>query len=180
VRAADRFLGLTVEVLAAILIAAEIVILFAGVVSRYFLHYPLIWSDEIASILFLWLGVLGAVVAFQRGEHMRMTAFVGMASPRVQAFLEAVAVAAALVFLVLLVEPGYEYANDEAFVTTPALELSSAWRAAALPIGLVLMALMAVLRLLKLSGWLPGPWSPSSPSPWCSGCSGPGSSSRAM
>jgi tripartite ATP-independent transporter DctM subunit len=153
VRAADKFLGLTVEVLAAILIAAEIVILFAGVVSRYFLHYPLIWSDEIASILFLWLGVLGAVVAFQRGEHMRMTAFVGMASPRVQAFLEAVAVAAALVFLVLLVEPGYEYANDEAFVTTPALELSSAWRAAALPIGLVLMALIAVLRLLKLSDW---------------------------
>jgi tripartite ATP-independent transporter DctM subunit len=153
VRAADKFLGLTVEVLAAILIAAEIVILFAGVVSRYFLHYPLIWSDEIASILFLWLGVLGAMVAFQRGEHMRMTAFVGMASPRVQAFLEAVAVAAALVFLVLLVEPGYEYANDEAFVTTPALELSSAWRAAALPIGLVLMALIAVLRLLKLSDW---------------------------
>jgi tripartite ATP-independent transporter DctM subunit len=153
VRAADKVLGLTVEVLAAILIAAEIVILFAGVVSRYFLHYPLIWSDEIASILFLWLGVLGAVVAFQRGEHMRMTAFVGMASPRVQAFLEAVAVAAALVFLVLLVEPGYEYINDEAFVTTPALELSSAWRAAALPIGFVLMALMAVLRLLKLGDW---------------------------
>lgn len=148
-RAVDRTFRLVVEVLAAALITAEILILFAGVVSRYFLHYPLIWSDEIASILFLWLGVLGAVVAFQRGEHMRMTAFVSMASPRVQAFLEAVAMAAALVFLLLVIEPGYEYASDEAFVTTPALELSSAWRAAALPVGIVLMALAALLRLLQ-------------------------------
>ena len=45
------------------------------------LHRPLIWSDELASILFLWLAMLGAVVAFRRGEHMRMTALVGSARP---------------------------------------------------------------------------------------------------
>jgi len=42
-----------VEIPAALLVAAEIVILFAGVVARYGLHRPLIWSDELASILFL-------------------------------------------------------------------------------------------------------------------------------
>src|SRR5687767_15089289 len=56
VGAIDRVLGSAVEVLAAILIAAEILILFVGVIARYFLHYPLIWTDEVASILFLWLG----------------------------------------------------------------------------------------------------------------------------
>ena len=49
-------------------------ILFAGVVSRYVLHAPLVWSDELASILFLWLAMLGSAVAFRRTEHMRMTA----------------------------------------------------------------------------------------------------------
>ncbi len=29
------------------------------------------WSDELASILFLWLSMLGAVIALRRGEHMR-------------------------------------------------------------------------------------------------------------
>jgi tripartite ATP-independent transporter DctM subunit len=153
VRAADRILGAAVEGLAAVLIAAEILILFAGVISRYFLQHPLVWSDELASILFLWLAALGAVVAFRRGEHMRMTALVGMASPRVRAFLETVAVAAALAFLLLVVEPAYEYASDEAFVATPALELSGAWRAAALPVGLALMAVMAVLRLVRVGDW---------------------------
>ena len=61
---------------------AEIVILFAGVVARYGLHRPLIWSDELASILFLWLAMLGAAVAFRRAEHMRMTAIVASAQAR--------------------------------------------------------------------------------------------------
>ena len=48
-------LGMLVEIPAAFLVVAEIVILFAGVVARYGLQRPLIWSDELASILFLWL-----------------------------------------------------------------------------------------------------------------------------
>src|SRR3979409_1862894 len=72
----DTCLGMLVEIPAALLCVAEIVILFAGVVGRYGLHRPLIWSDELASILFLWLAMLGAAVAFPRAEHMRMTAVV--------------------------------------------------------------------------------------------------------
>lgn len=152
-RLADKFLVSAVEILAATLIAAEICILFAGVVSRYFLHQPLVWTDEAASILFLWLASLGAVVAFRRGEHMRMTALVAKATPRVQAFLDTVAIAAALAFLLFVLGPAYEYAAEEAYVTTPALELSNAWRAAALPVGLTLMSVMGVIRLLRVGDW---------------------------
>src|SRR6267154_3532840 len=70
----EATLAMLVEIPAACLVVAEIVILFAGVVARYGLHSPLIWSDELASILFLWLAMLGAAVAFRRTEHMRMTA----------------------------------------------------------------------------------------------------------
>ena len=88
-----------VEIPAALLVVAEIVILFAGVVARYALHRPLIWSDELASILFLWLAMLGAAVAFRRAEHMRMTAVVASARPAMRAYLDLVATAAALAFL---------------------------------------------------------------------------------
>ena len=64
------------EIPAAALVVAEIVILFAGVVSRYVFNKPLTWSDELASVLFLWLAMLGAVIALRRGEHMRLTTFV--------------------------------------------------------------------------------------------------------
>jgi tripartite ATP-independent transporter DctM subunit len=149
----EAWIGRAIEIVAALLIAAEIVILFAGVISRYFLHRPLVWSDELASLLFLWLASLGAVVAFRRNEHMRMTAIVGMTSPRVRAFLEAVSIGSALAFLLFIVQPAYEFASEEIDVTTPALELSNAWRAAALPIGIALMALTAVIQLISIRKW---------------------------
>ncbi|MCV6905976.1 MAG: TRAP transporter large permease subunit [Achromobacter xylosoxidans] len=150
---ADNALGHLVEIPAAILVIAEIVILFSGIVARYVLHTPLVWSDELASILFLWLAMLGAVIAFRRGEHMRMGALVNRASPATRALLDMVAVAAALAFLLLLQAPGYEYASEERYVTTAALEIPNIWRAAALPVGTALMLLIALLRLVERAQW---------------------------
>ncbi|MBN9006359.1 MAG: TRAP transporter large permease subunit [Rhizobiales bacterium] len=145
----DTFLGYLVEIPAAALVVAEIVVLFAGVVFRYVLHQPLIWSDELASILFLWLAMLGAVVAFRRAEHMRMTALVARATPSQQAFLDVVATCAALAFLLLIAHPSWDYAYEESYITTPALQISNMWRAIALPIGVGLMAVFALLRLAR-------------------------------
>ena len=142
-----------VEIPAALLVVAEVVVLLAGILARYVFHNPIIWSDELAGILFLWLAMLGAVVAFQRGEHMRMTAFVGKVEPRKRAFFDVLAIAAPLAFLVLVLHPAYEFASDEAFVSTPALDISNLWRAAALPVGLGLMLLVALLRLLSSGNW---------------------------
>jgi tripartite ATP-independent transporter DctM subunit len=145
----ERILGTLVEIPVAILVVAEIAILFAGVVARYGLHRPLVWSDELASILFLWLAMLGSVVAFRRGEHMRMTALVATAGPRMWAFLDVVATCAALAFLLMIVAPSYEYAYEESYITTPALQIANSFRAAALPVGISLMIVFAFLRLLR-------------------------------
>ncbi|OZI59011.1 ABC transporter permease [Bordetella genomosp. 1] len=145
----ETALGAVVEHVAAAIVLIEIIVLFAGVVARYALHSPLVWSDELASILFLWLSMLGAVVALRRGEHMRMTALVNNVRPAVRARLEVAALAASMAFLVLILGPSIEYAYEEHFIITPALELSNAWRAAALPTGMGLMAVVALLKLLR-------------------------------
>src|SRR5581483_11661021 len=113
----DSVLGQLIEVPAALLVVAEIIVLLAGVTSRYVLHNPLVWSDELASILFLWLAMFGAVVALRRGEHMRMTAFISKSSPARRALLDVLAIVAALTFLVLIAAPSYEFASGEAAIT---------------------------------------------------------------
>jgi tripartite ATP-independent transporter DctM subunit len=146
----ESSLGSFVEISAAALVAVEIVILFAGVVSRYVFDNPLVWSDELASILFLWLAMLGAVIAFRRDEHMRMTAVVGMLPATMRTTFDMLATGAALAFLLLIAWPSYQYAQAEVFITTPALELTNAWRAAALPSGTALMAIFALFRAAKV------------------------------
>ena len=144
-----RALGTLIEVPAAMLVLAEVLILLTGVTSRYLLLQPLVWSDELASILFLWLAMFGAIIAFRRGEHMRMTAIVGMLKPQARALLDLVASAAAIAFLAFVVHPAVEFAQDEAFVTTPAMGIANSWRAAALPVGLGLMLLIGMLNLFR-------------------------------
>ena len=146
---ANGLIGRTVDTAVAILIVIEVLILFAGVVARYLLRSPLVWSDELASILFLWLAMLGAVVAFRRSEHMRMTTFVTMAPPIVRSFLQYSALSVSFVFLLLLTIPSIEYAWEEYFITTPALEIHNSWRAAALPVGIVLMTVSAAIQFVR-------------------------------
>src|SRR3984885_6958213 len=146
----ESSLAAVVEFAVAALVAAEIVILFAGVVARYVFDAPLVWSDELASTLFLWLAMLGAVVAFRRDEHMRMTSAVGVLAAPARAAFDTFATGAGLAFLLLIVWPACRYAVDELPITTSALQITDAWRAAALPAGIGLMIILAVLRLARV------------------------------
>ncbi len=150
-KALDKGLGLLVEIPAALLVLADIIVLLCGVISRFVIQKPLIWSDELASLLFLWLAMIGSVVAFRRAEHMRMTSLVSKFGPQTRALLEAIAVVASLAFLLMIGWPALEYAIDELDITTPAMEINNGWRAAALPVGIALMAVFAVIRLLRVS-----------------------------
>lgn len=145
----DALLGRIVEIPVAIIVVIEIFILLAAVIARI-THTPLVWADELASILFLWLAMLGAVVAFRRNQHMRMTAIIDRLSPNVRYFFEVIATGAALAFLLFVIIPSYEYAYEESYIVTPALELINTWRAAAFPVGISLMIVFALLRLIQL------------------------------
>jgi TRAP-type C4-dicarboxylate transport system permease small subunit len=150
---AERALVVLIEAVAALLVLLEIVVLFLGVVARYGLQSPLVWSDELASILFLWLAMLGATIALQRDQHMRMTALVSRLTGARRAYIEVVAIAACLAFLVLIAWPAIQYAGSERDITTPALEIPNVWRALALPVGICLMAIFALLRLARSASW---------------------------
>ena len=151
----ERVLLRVVEVAAAVLVLVEIGLLFVAVVARYAVGAPITWSDELASILFVWLTMLGTAIAFQRGQHMRMTALVSRARGRTAAVLEAAALAVPLAFLLAMVYPATDYALEERIIITPALEISQAWRAFALPTGIYLMLAFAFARIARERLWRP-------------------------
>jgi len=145
----DRTVGLLSEAPAALLVLAEVVILGGGALSRYALHMPLPWSDELASILFVWLAMLGAVIALRRGTHMHLTTFVKNLPPERRAWLDALGMFLVMAFLLLLIRPAWEQFHDDLEVMTPTLEISEGWRKASVLVGAVLMLMTAATRLLQ-------------------------------
>jgi tripartite ATP-independent transporter DctM subunit len=149
---AGRLFRHAVEVPAAILVVAEIFILSAGVFARFVLNAPLVWSDELAGILFLWLAMLGAVIALQRGEHMRMTAIVNRLTPRHAALAQAISTGAVALFLILMLPFAGQYVQQQAVIHSPALGLSDSLRTASLPVGAALMLLACALQAVRHGG----------------------------
>ncbi len=148
----DRAVGGVAALVAAVLVLAEIVLLSAGVIARYVFHRPLVWSDELASALFLWLAMLGAAIALRRGEHMRLTVVLNAVPPALRGCLEALGSAIVAACMLALLRPAWDYVIDEWVVITPALQIHNGLRVAALLVGGGLMAWMAALRLFRFSG----------------------------
>ncbi|HEX3350183.1 MAG TPA: TRAP transporter small permease subunit, partial [Acetobacteraceae bacterium] len=146
----ERVLRHAVELPTAVLVVVEMVVLFAGVVSRFVFRHPFVWSDELASILFLWLAMFGAVVALQRAQHMRLTAIVSGMRPAWELRAEVLAVAVPALFLGILLPYAADYAGEQSFIETPALGLSDMLRAGAIPVGAALMLVTSLLRLLRM------------------------------
>ena len=145
----ERVLAGAVEAAAAVLVLAEILILFLGVISRFVFDRPLVWTDELASILFLWLAMLGSVIALQRGQHMRLTAVVAGMSAAWQRRAETLAVGTAALFLAFILPHAIDYAQDEYYIETPALGWSNMVRAGAIPVGVGLMLAAGLVRLMR-------------------------------
>jgi tripartite ATP-independent transporter DctM subunit len=136
------------EIIAALLLVVIVSLLLAGVTSRYVFALPVLWIDEAASISFLWLAMLGAAIAIDRNEHLRLTLFVGMLPPGLAAFVQTLGLVVVATFLAAMIYPAYEHTYDESFVTSAALNIPSSWRVSALPAGIVCMLLLTIRNLV--------------------------------
>ena len=145
--AIDRAIGAVVEPLAALLVLVEVFILTAGVFTRYVLGNPLVWSDELATLVFLWLAMLGAVVAYRRGEHISLAVLVRRAAPRTRHILEAIASVATAVFVIELMPATFKFFKQEQIDLTPALSVPRSYEVLAIIVCLALILIMALLRL---------------------------------
>jgi len=61
------------EALCAVILAVMALLAFANVIARYFIQYPLAFTEEIEVNLMVWLTLLGAAVGFKKGSHLGLT-----------------------------------------------------------------------------------------------------------
>jgi tripartite ATP-independent transporter DctM subunit len=79
-----------VEILAAALLMADLVVVMGSVLFRFLFSAPLVWSDDVARMLLLAVIFLGAAAALARGENAGVNFFVDRLRPRLRARVAAI------------------------------------------------------------------------------------------
>ena len=149
----DRAIGVLTEGLGAAIVVAETCILFAGVASRYVFDSPIFWTDELGNFLFLWLAMLGTVVALRGDGHMRLTTLVNWVRPDLGRWFSSVGALVVVAFVLLILMPTVIYVDEEQYVDITSLGISAGYRAVSILIGMGLAAIIAVLRLIETTTW---------------------------
>ncbi len=90
------------KMLASILLAAIVLLIFVNVIMRYVLNASLSWGEELTLWFFVWFVWLAVSYAFQNREHVRITVLRDLFSERVRLYADIVIDLLVLAFLVML------------------------------------------------------------------------------
>jgi C4-dicarboxylate transporter DctQ subunit len=73
----------------------------SGIFVR-FIGYPFAWTEELCTVLFVWLSFMGASIAAQQRRHLCVDFIVGKFSPSVARTVQIITLITILFFLVVL------------------------------------------------------------------------------
>jgi TRAP-type C4-dicarboxylate transport system permease small subunit len=119
------------------------------VLARNVLSVPMIWTSDVALLLFTWLVFIGAASGFRTGAHY-MVDMLPTHRPRVALFVEILSIGAAVCVIWILGVHGWTLAKMRATGEIQSLGLSRFWMYFALPVSGWIMALYLVEMIVSL------------------------------
>jgi TRAP-type C4-dicarboxylate transport system permease small subunit len=108
------------------------------VITRYILKDPSSWTEEIATYLVMWVGLLGAAVALNRGAHLGIDYFVAKLTVKKRLISEAFVYFIIFTFsLLILLIGGIQLVKDTLQLgqTTPATGIKVGYWYLSIPIS---------------------------------------------
>lgn len=145
-----------VMVLCKLLLIADVLITSYAVLGRYvgkyvpFLDDPA-WSEEIVLTCMIYMAFLSAALAIRKGTHIRMTSLDIYLPKKVIIVLDLVAYVLVLLFSIMLVWEGFQFAlaigSRATYTSLP--WLSRFWLYAPIPIAGVAMVLFQVEAIVR-------------------------------
>ncbi len=125
-----------------------VAVVFAGVLLRYVFRVPLIWGEELALFLFVWLGLLSASVAVRTRSHFRMAELVALLPPSLRKATEVATVLVMGGLTLVLAWQGLALAYGGLAEQAPALRVPMTWVYAAFPVGALSMIVFLLENIL--------------------------------
>ncbi|MEM9784217.1 MAG: TRAP transporter small permease [Pseudomonadota bacterium] len=140
---------------AALLLVATGVMLTYEVVARYFFTAPTIWAAELSQMCLIWASLIAMPWALAARRHIAVDAVVGLLPAPARRVTESIAMAVVFAFAAISAVYGARifYDSFERGRTTGSMLDLPAWiNELAIPFGMALLAVQAVIELIRAWG----------------------------
>jgi TRAP-type transport system small permease protein len=131
---------------AVLLMLTMLAVVVLGVAFRA-ANTPLVWSDELAQYLLVWLGFTGWIIASRRRNHIRITVFIDKLPDLVRRAVEIVIQLAIIGFAVVLIWQSYGLIQRNSDVYAVTLPFPSALLYALLPVLAIALVGQAAIEI---------------------------------
>ena len=149
----DRFFRRAITLVewwAVLLLFLMVVVVLLGVFFRYVLNASLVWYDEFASYLLVWLTFYGGVAASYRRRHIGFEVVVNRLLPETRRIVEFISECFVLGFQIVLLYYGWWLTRKMGDETTVSLVwVKMSWIYSVLPITGGLMFFISLMRLIE-------------------------------
>ena len=144
----SRIFRLIELVLGGTLLVVITLLVFAAAVMRHFGH-PLIWSVDLAMLLFIWLCFVGAFKAMRERGHLGVDFAVRLLPHQGRLWLETGVTVIALMFFGILAVEGTKLTLMNTARAFGDSGLSYAWVTIAVPVGCALLSVAMIANLIE-------------------------------
>ena len=131
------------------LLALMTAAVFVQVILRYVFTVSVEGLDEVPRYLFVWLVMIGAAAAMQRGEHTALHYFRDLLSPRGRALCRIVTEGAGILLFLSLIKSSFVLVPNVQLQESAGLRLPLGYVYAAVPVGAALILLPMAWRLAE-------------------------------
>ncbi len=137
------------ELFLATLLGIMCVVLILQVVCRYVFNTPLVWSEEVARYLFIWMTMLGLSYNVRKDNNISMQLLVQHFPESVNKIISIIINILAIVLFLCLLPSSIEYLASQMGMRSAALPVSMAVLAFSVPLGFALAVVQHVVRLVS-------------------------------
>lgn len=106
---------------------------------RYLFNMPLVWSEEFARYIFVWITFIGAGYGVRHGIHISMEYFYNKFPAKSQKLVAVATLALSMGAFAYLLPTAIFFMMEQDKIASSAMQMPMSWLFAAVPVGCVLV-----------------------------------------
>jgi len=145
----DQYVGI-IFIIVSLATFGMFIIVFMQVLFRYVFHLSLFWIEELSRYLLIFITMVGATLAFKDDTHPRVAIFYNRLKYSKRIKWELFLRIFMIIFLLILIFPGGNWAKDNSCYRSAGLDISFFWILIIIPIGAVAILVILLVDSLNI------------------------------